>query len=64
MAGVYFDDVYFLPREAEDMVDVCLQDNGRWEVWDRETGWFDRIGRGLESCVSACLDALDDLGVL
>lgn len=55
--------VFFAPQNADE-IDVSVLPSGQWEVWNRETGWFDRIGRGLESCVEACLDALDDLGAL
>lgn len=55
---------FFVPQHGGDEIDVSVLPSGQWEVWNRETGWFDRTGRGLPSCVEACLDALDEMGVL
>lgn len=63
---------HFVPRQDADarapgMVDVMIQADGRWDVWERardHIGNWGAGGVGLADCVEACLDALCDLGVL
>lgn len=54
----------FVPEDPSGTVDVVLEADGSWSLWDRETLIFAKVGRSLDDCVSACLDALCDMGVL
>lgn len=63
--------VHVVPRQDADarapgMVDVMIQADGRWDVWerDRDAGRWGADGVGLADCVEACLDALCDMGAL
>lgn len=64
--------LHFVPRQdayarEPGMVDVMIQADGTWDIWDREAmSWMPdgRYGSGLDDCVEACLDALCDMGVL
>ena len=54
----------FVPEDPSGTVDVVLENDGSWSLWDRETLTFAKVGRSLDACVEACLDALDEMGVL